>query len=240
MGKRIEKPILLLTRPRASSEAFARQFHARFGADWPVLISPLIEIDPLDGAIPPAEALIFTSQHAVRVFAEREDAMGRVAYCVGARTAQAARKAGFHAIAGEGGAEALIPVIKATYSGERLLHARGEEIAFDLAKALDYAGIETNEIVLYRQVSVPLSPDARAALRGETPLLIPIFSPNSARALTKALPDHHAPLFVAAISAAVADICQPSIYDLIEVAPTADAVGVLEALNRLLRAQMAG
>ena len=240
MGERIEKPILLLTRPRASSEAFARQFHARFGTDWPVIISPLFEIALLDATIPPADALIFTSQHGVSAFAARDSADGRIAYCVGARTAQAAQAAGFKAIAGEGGAEALVPVIAGEHRGGSLLHARGEEVAFDVAKALNLAGIETKTVILYRQRSLPLSAEAITTLEGKASVLVPLFSPNSARAFQAALPETHTPLFIAAISAAVAKSCLPAALNRIEVAPSPDANGVLEALSSLLRAQMAG
>ena len=236
----IEKPILLLTRPRARSEAFLRQFEARFGADWPVILSPLIEIAPLEARIPQAEALIFTSQHAVSAFAAQEPPGGRRAYCVGQRTAQMARAAGFEAIAGDGGAEALVPLIKAAHHGESLLHARGEQVAFDIVKALNSAGIETKEAVLYRQDSLALSASARAVLGAEHAVLLPVFSPNSARALRAALPEHPAPLYIAAISAAVAQTCASVRSERVEVAPTADAKGVLEALAVLLRAQMAG
>ncbi|WP_417806340.1 uroporphyrinogen-III synthase [Thioclava sp.] len=240
MGERIEKPILLLTRPRTSSEAFARQFHARFGADWPVIVSPLLEIVPLDATIPPADALIFTSQHGVNAFATHEGANGRVAYCVGARTAQAAQAAGFRAIVGDGGAKALVPIIAAAYRGESLLHARGEEVAFDVQESLNSAGIVTKSVILYRQHSLPLSAEAITALKRERGLLVPLFSPNSARAFHVALPDPHAPLLIAAISAAVAQSCAPAADMRIEVAPSPDANGMLEAISSLLRAQMAG
>jgi uroporphyrinogen-III synthase len=240
MGEHIEKPILLLTRPRASSEAFARQFHERFGADWPVIVSPLLEISPLDATIPPADALIFTSQHGVSAFAARENADGRIAYCVGARTAQAAQAAGFKAIAGEGGAEALVPVIAGAHRGGSLLHARGKEVAFDVAKVLNQAGIETKTVILYRQRALPLSAAAITALAGKAGLLVPLFSPNSARAFHVALPEPHAPLFVAAISAAVAQSYAPAAHDRIETASSPDANGVLDAISSLLRAQMAG
>ncbi|MBN2741289.1 MAG: uroporphyrinogen-III synthase [Rhodobacteraceae bacterium] len=240
MGERIEKPILLLTRPRVSSEVFARQFHARFGADWPVIVSPLFEIAPLDATIPPADALIFTSQHGVSAFAARENADGRVAYCVGVRTARAAQDAGFKAIAGEGGAEALAAVIAGAHRGGNLLHARGADVAFDVAKALNLAGIETKTVILYRQRPLPLSAAATTAVEGKASLLVPLFSPNSARALQAALPETHAPLFFAAISAAVAQSCRPAAHDRIEVASSPDAKGVLDAISSLLRAQMAG
>ena len=66
----VSRPPLLLTRPRAGSERFAAQFRARMGADWPVVIAPLLETAPTGADLPAANALILTSEQAVKPRAE--------------------------------------------------------------------------------------------------------------------------------------------------------------------------
>ena len=233
------RPPLLLTRPRAGSERFAAQFRARFGADWPVLISPLTETRPTGAEVPAAEALIFTSEQAVAPVIAAGPAAGRRAYCVGARTAQVARAAGFEVIEGPGEARGLAALILAQHRGGRLLHARGREVVAPLADWLNSAGTETVEAVVYAQEALPLSDAARDLLVRAPVVLAPVFSPRSGQLLAQAVSGARAALWLAPISAAAAEGCA-DIAARIEVAPTPDAAGVLSALARLLGAETAG
>lgn len=227
------RPTLLLTRPRAGSERFAAQFRARFGADWPVIISPLLEIQPTGAAVPAAEALIFTSEQAVGPVVAASPAAGRLAYCVGERTAAAARAAGFDAVVGPSDAAALCDAILSQHRGGKLLHARGNERAFAVAETLNSAGIETVECILYRQDPLALSPEAEAALRAKKPLLVPVFSPNGGRLFAAAAAEAQAQIWLAAISLAAASGLQMPVAKL-EIAPEPTAEGVLTALEHLL------
>lgn len=228
-----QRPKLLLTRPRAGAERFAAQFRARFGASWPVVISPLLEIQPTGAAVPAADALIFTSEQAVGPVVAASPAAGRLAWCVGERTAAAARAAGFAAVAGPGDAAALCDLIIRDHTGGKLLHARGNERAFAVAETLNSAGIETVESVLYRQNPLSLSAEAKAALWTETPLLVPIFSPNGGRLFAAAAAGARAPIWLAAISKAAASGLQMAPSRL-EIAPEPTAEGLLTALEHLL------
>jgi len=228
------RPILLLTRPRAASERFAQQFRAKFGSDWPVVISPLLEIEPLPAEIPQAEALIFTSEQAIAPLVAASPAEGRIAYCVGARTAQVARAAGFEVVQGAAGAAELFDVITAHHREGPLLHARGREIAFPLAERLNSAGIETKEAILYAQVAQLPSMEARGLLAGETPVIVAVFSPNSGRQLAPLLGEAHAPLRLAAISEAAARTVAQIDAERLQIAATADAEGMLAAMTHLL------
>jgi len=234
------RPPLLLTRPRATSEAFAARFRARFGADWPVILAPLIEIVPLAPQVPEAAAVIFTSQNAIAPLIAMSPAAGRRAYCVGARTAAAARAAGFEVITGAGDARALFETLRNAKQTGPLLHARGAEVAAPLADWLNAAGIETIEAILYRQESRAFEPVARALIRAEKVLLVPLFSPRSARLLADEIgarsSDAGPRLWVAAISEAVAEAARPLGAARLEIAPHPDAAGMEEALARLLGA----
>jgi uroporphyrinogen-III synthase len=79
---------------------------------------------------------------------------------VGARTAGAARAAGFVAIEGPGTAEGLSALILAQHPAGRIVHARGAEAALPLAQALAAAGLPAQEAIIYRQESAALSPEA--------------------------------------------------------------------------------
>lgn len=241
MDSQSERPILLVTRPAVAAEGFVRAFRDRFGADWPAVISPLTEIELLDTPIPEFQTAIFTSQHAVAAFHRMAPGRGRQAYCVGQRTAQAAREAGFDAIAGPGDAEALSELIARQQLGGKLLFLRGEQIAYDLEERLNSAGIETESTILYRQLPRPLSAEAKALLRASRPVLAPIFSPNAADRFLDALPQApHPPLFVAAMSEAVASRLKSASLCHLEVARHPDAQGMLDALAVLLQRQKAG
>lgn len=230
---RTPRPTLLLTRPRAGAERFAAQFRARFGADWPVVISPLLEIQLTGAAVPPTESLVFTSEQAVGPVVAASPAAGRLAWCVGARTAAVARAAGFAVVLGPGDAKALCDMIIRDHKGGTLLHARGDERAFAVAETLNAAGIETVESIVYKQCPLALSAEAQAALAANAPVLVPIFSPNGGRLFAAAAIGASAPIWLAAISKAATTALQTPVARL-EIAPEPTAEGVLIALERLL------
>ncbi|MBW6507871.1 MAG: uroporphyrinogen-III synthase [Rhodobacteraceae bacterium] len=228
------RPVLVLTRPAAQSQRFAAQFAARFGEDWPVLIAPLQQIVPLQPAIPATRELIFTSENAVAPLAALSPANGRRAWCVGARTREAAARAGFEAIAGSGDGAALAAMIVAARPSGSLLHACGEHLAFDICATLNLAGIETYSVQVYAQRAQPLSAAARALLAGASPLLVPLFSPRSARLFAGAAKGCRAPLLIAAISTATAAPCAALLPARVETAARPDAESMLDALSRVM------
>ena len=95
---------LLLTRPRAQSQAFAAALEARLPGRFRPVIAPLIEIAPVPGALDLAglQGLIFTSANGVEQFAARTADRSLPAFCVGEMTAAAARGAGFAARSADG------------------------------------------------------------------------------------------------------------------------------------------
>lgn len=181
-------PTLLLTRPEPDSRRFAAML-----PEYRALISPILRIVPVahDAArLASAEGLVFTSAHAV---AAAGPGRGRVALCVGARTAEVARAAGFEARAGNGFAESLLPMIAA--ARVELIHPHGRH----LAKVLPVPGM-----VVYDQIAVPLDDRARALLASDADVVLPLFSPRSARLLSEAAAGAAARLWPVAISAAAA------------------------------------
>ena len=91
-----QRPVLLLTRPELQSQRFAAQFRQRFGADWPIVIAPLMAL-VVTAPVPDLASfagLILSSESAVAMLAGSGQKVTMPCYCVGARTADAARALG--------------------------------------------------------------------------------------------------------------------------------------------------
>lgn len=198
------RPTLLLTRPEAQSRRFAAAFRARFGEDWPVIVSPLTGIAFLPCDLPvelPAD-IVFTSENGVAAFARLSADRSATAWCVGARTEAAARAAGFATRCGPGDWAGLAALLIADGSVRRVLHPRGVHAAGDLSGTLASAGIETVSAIVYDQVELPPTAEALRLIASPVPVLLPLFSPRSARLAVRAFAGARATLRLAAISPA--------------------------------------
>ncbi|SET95594.1 uroporphyrinogen-III synthase [Paracoccus homiensis] len=200
---------LLLTRPESDSRRLAAMM-----PDLRSLISPILQINPVAHDPQPlwdSPGLVFTSAHAVPFAGEGG---GRIALCVGGHTARHATAAGFQVIVGDGTALGMLPLIKET--GVPLIHPHGRH----LARELPVPGV-----VVYDQVEQPLSAAARLLLSGPGPVVLPVFSPRSARLLSRQVAAAGAPLRVAAISeAAMAAWHGPVAAQAVSLAPTIEAM----------------
>jgi len=206
------RPVLLLTRPQAQACRFAALAHTRLGPHR-TIVAPLMEIEQRPPECDPAgyATFLFTSENGVTAFAAQSRLRDRPALCVGKRTAETAAAAGFtarSAAAGGGDVEALIALVLRERPAEPLLHLRGEHAAAPLAARLSAAGLACDEAVVYAQTALSLAPEARLALAGEAPVLLPLFSPRSAELAAGALgrldEAARAPLYPVAISRAAA------------------------------------
>ncbi len=234
----IFRPTLILIRPEPQSRKFADDFRARFGADWPVILSPLTEIRFRDATIPleGCDAIVFTSGNAVAAFARLCPRRDLPALCVGARTAEIAQAAGFDTRTGPGDAAALSAWIADESHPRRIAYPRGEEVAFDLERSLVSAGIETVSAVVYAQAARPADVPLRRALARPEPLLLPLFSPASARRAVAEMAGAQAPLLVAAMSARVAEAARPLAPAAIRISGQPDTGAMLDALAALIAA----
>lgn len=212
------KPILLLTRPHAASSSFATMVQH----DVEIVISPLIDIIPVGEAptLAAGAGAIFTSRNGIVMTGN-----DRSAWCVGQRTTLAAQSKGWHATYAGGTASDLVATLIATPPVQPLVHLRGTHSRGDVAERLQKAGLPVTETVVYDQVALPLSDEARAALDGEVPVIVPLFSPRSA-ALFASRPPGRARVVLIAMSADVAARLAPYTSDAIQVAaePTAQAM----------------
>ncbi|MEO1681610.1 MAG: uroporphyrinogen-III synthase [Pseudomonadota bacterium] len=226
---------LLLTRPETGGRRFAAEAQAQMGAFGAVVLAPLQKIVArLPFPTLPDEAdLAFTSENAVRVAASA-GVTGRKAFCVGSRTADAARAEGFDAESAGGDAVALANLIAARASGRRVVHLCGAHQSGNLAERLTAQGLVARRVTIYDQERLPLSNEAQSALNGPRPVLAPLFSPRSARLLADAIreADAPAPRLVAHLSAAVAGAWPLPARAVIATQP--DAPALIAAMERVL------
>ncbi|MBC6406993.1 MAG: uroporphyrinogen-III synthase [Rhodobacteraceae bacterium] len=198
------KVALLLTRPRAASQRTAEILQACQGYD-PICISPLMDIQPT-GRHPDMRnisAVVFSSANAVAQIKGQP----LPAWCVGDGTAAAARARGWHAISAAGDARALRQRIIRDAPAGRLVYLRGEKSRGDLGKHLQAAGIAVQEHIVYRQRLCGLNRQALALLSREQAVLVPLYSPETARQFADQLLQHgpsQAHITCVAISPAVA------------------------------------
>lgn len=231
-------PVLILTRPDEGSAAF-RDAVLRQVPVY-VIESPLMAIRHLPVVAPAAPAgIVLTSVHGVAAAARMALPRGLRAWCVGTATARAAQAAGFDARDGGGEAAVLVPAILAAGESGPLLHVRGEHARGEVAARLTAAGVPCAEIVAYAQEERPLSAEARAALGGKRPIVLPVFSPRTADLLTTA-PRPRAPVRAVAISAAAAKPLEGWLSGPVVVAARPDAPAMLAATVAAIRAAAAG
>lgn len=221
-----ETPRILLTRPLAASRKFAEALETQ-GLN--VMHAPVQDIQPVAFDMPYKMAgAIFTSRNGVGAV----DGADLPCWCVGDATTRAAQTAGWRAKSAGGDAEALLKRILADAPAIPLVHFRGAFARGNLAQRLSEAGVETHEVVVYQQVSVPLSPDALAVLNGENPVILPIFSPRSAAQLVQQGP-FSAPLVVVAMSDAVASEAAALAPARLVVAEKPDAGSMVAAIKQM-------
>lgn len=174
---------VLLTRPRRQAQVYAAELQGKFGPRAGVILSPLLEIVPVDSAIDleGISHILFTSINGVEHFANRSSRRDIACLCVGEKTAAAARALGFEAEAAAGRAEDLISLAaKRAQGAAESLYVRGRHAAGDIAAALRDQGCGVREVIVYDQVAQSLSVDAINVLRGSNPVIVPLFSQRTA------------------------------------------------------------
>lgn len=220
---------ILLTRPAPQSGAFAALLRPRIAPAIPILVAPILEIVPLP--VPPLARrprfVVLTSVHAAAALAALPEVRELAAYCVGDSTAAAARAAGAQAISAGGDAAALRQLLERERPEGPGLHLRGRHVAADFA---DLAGIDS--VAVYDQVARPLDAGALAALDGAARVILPVFSPRSARLLGAACAGRRAPRAVVAISTRAA-AAWPEPAEIAAVAAVPEAEAMADAVARI-------
>ncbi len=180
-------PLIILLRPQEQAERYAALCNAEFGAKADVLIAPLMRIDmlPQKPTLEPKTQLIFTSENGVRTYIAQGGNVGRRAYCVGDRTAKAAKQVGLDAVSAKGRVTDLAELIRNAAPTAPLIHLHGTHVRGDLAADLRAAGLNASSFATYSQVPEPLTNSAVTAIQSPRPTVLPLFSPRSAALLAE-------------------------------------------------------
>ena len=201
---------LLLTRPKAQGADFAERLIARFGDELNIIKTPLLAPKFFAPVLPagPFSALILTSQTGVEGYIRLSgaDLLPKDVFCVGERTADAAREARLIPVCVAEDAASLIAQIKVQRPEGKLLHLRGRDARGNITNLLQSAGIDTIDMVIYAQEQLALTDAAVTVLRARVPVIVPLFSPRTAVifAAEMARIKCISPLFVAKMSGDVA------------------------------------
>lgn len=229
-------PILLLTRPSPASERFWADLPGDLKDRLRCVISPLIEISyaPELPDLGEYDGLVATSAQAIAALVAGAAPLPRdmPCYAVGAATAQAARDAGLRAISADGDADALVSQVADLAAGQRVLHLHGTHTRGDVTARLRARGVRAEAAVAYDQRACPLGAEAKQALFGSTPVLVALFSPRTA-ALFAADYTGTAPLYVACMSAAVAQETMALSPRRVETAPRPTALDMVKVVRSL-------
>jgi len=222
------RPVILMTRPAPDGATTAAELRGTTGLS--VIEAPLLEIRPV-GELPPMAGftgLIFTSRNGVRAYVAL-GGPGLPAICVGPATTELAQSHGFAAQDAGGDADALVQHIIAMGPQGALLHVRGQNARGDVAKRLGQAGQPCDEVVLYDQALLDLSDQAKSALSGTAPVIVPLYSPRTASQFSAQCPEGAQPHIVA-ISQAAALAVKALRAKSIRISETPDATGMALAL----------
>lgn len=221
---------VLITRPKAQAEAFAASLEAAHGGPLHCVISPLIEIAPVAvvGALDEVKHVVFTSINGVSQAMRVGIPVGITAWCVGSRTAQAATELGFDVRIADGNNRSLVALIVAQAPVGRMVHLRGRHVAGTVVDDLAAAGINCEAVIAYDQVAIAPTQLALDTLKGETPIIVPLFSPRSAK-LFGQIADFNAPLHLVVISEAIDVVQQNAPVVSRAVAKSRDGAGMVAA-----------
>ena len=234
---------VLITRPEPQASRFAAALSDALPGRVQPVLSPLMAAEFLPVPLPPGRfaALVLTSETgaeaAIRLRMAGADLPSH-ALCVGDQTAAAARAAGFDAVSAKGDAGDLLALILSEPDPGPMLYLHGRDRAADLARGL-YGQRQLHAVAAYVQNPLPLTPEARQVLAKDAPVLLPVFSPRSARLLAAALPTHRlADLWPVTISEKTRKALPPALADHALVATRPDGTAMIQAIARLLALPM--
>ncbi|MES2913651.1 MAG: uroporphyrinogen-III synthase [Pseudomonadota bacterium] len=230
---------VLVTRPRAQAEIFAHKLTARFGSRVRPYVAPLMAPQFLSPPVPEGRfaAVIFTSAHGVEGAVRLGTQLPRLAYCVGRATAAAAAAAGFDARSSDGDVSDLAATLLSGPKAGRFLYLRGVDTVGELENRLISNDIPVLSLQVYLQKDLPLEGESFLLLRHPGLVILPLFSPRSARIFRDARPaDTVADLAIAAMSKPVASAATGIPHRALVIAERPDAEAMLDAVESLLAA----
>jgi uroporphyrinogen-III synthase len=150
---------VLVTRPdpARTAQALGARGHA-------ALMAPLLRIETIEAIFGgPFAAVLLTSANAARAVSahpRRAELQRLPAYAVGARSAEAARAAGFARVeSADGALPDLVRLVAGRFAGQRLIYLAGEDRSGELAREVAPHGVAVETAVIYRAVAAAALPD---------------------------------------------------------------------------------
>ena len=198
-----------------------------------MILSPLLQIVSCPAVVPDVAGLIFTSVNGVAQAETLGLDKSLATFCVGEKTALAAKGVGFDPMFGPGTVEGLAQLIIRSKNNGPFAHIRGRHSRGDLTQTLTQAGVVCHDVIAYDQLKLELAVEAKNALAGENPVVLPLFSPRTSAILKSNVP-FTAPLHTVAISQAARPEIS-SVTSTIAIKPNGDAMldATINCLNRL-------
>jgi uroporphyrinogen-III synthase len=225
---------LIMTRPEGANEGFLKLIPSATRAALDIILSPLIEIVGIGETptIPPDSGAIFTSGNGVRFGPQ---GFGRPAFCVGQSTTARAVGAGWQAVCAGTDSGELVEALMKTRPERPLVHLGGVHARGNVAERLSADGLLVSRIEVYDQKLLPLTEKAKAVLQSNRPVIVPLFSPRTARQFSDECP---APsrVAVAALSPSIARSLGTLPVAWLEIAETPDAEAICASVEKLIRA----
>jgi uroporphyrinogen-III synthase len=150
----------------STKELLINQKQFLLNADFSVVEADFIQTKTISFDLKKVhEALIFTSQNAVKAILEHKEAgqlKSKAVFCVGIKTRALLEDNGFKVEAHAGYAEDLAEIIALVYSDNRYTFFSGNLRRDTLPDMLTEAGIIFNEIKVYETVLTPKKIDSKA------------------------------------------------------------------------------
>lgn len=227
-------PTVILTRPKAQSESFAAELLLHWDGPVEIIHAPLIAIVPVDTICTTTDAVIFTSANGVSASERLGLPKGLSAWCVGSKTSDMARDAGFEPVTGPGDADGLVRQIIAANPRGRLAHIRGMHARGDISARLNAAGMTCEDVIAYDQKALRLTQEAKSAISAQKCVVFPLFSPRTATILNGEGP-FAAAVHVIALSEAVKSAISPEIAKQVTLAESPDGNEMVAATLAVLR-----
>lgn len=235
---------ILITRPADVSLEFAGKIHDQ---GFEAVISPMLRPKALENVIfmerMAEDGFIFTSPRAVKYFADIGDHINKKlpVYCVGPKTEDAARNAGFQDIrTGSGGGQELAALLVKEYpNGAKMLHPCGEFVEDGFYKTLKDRNIEVAPLVVYTMEPIDkMTEDTLCELRTDDVLAAVFFSTRTAENFNHLVKlhgvgDHLAQMQAVCISKKVAEALDGDEWQNVIVSDRMNEAALLKSLNSL-------
>ena len=226
-------PILLVTRPVETARRFAQRIEDVYGTGFQTILSPALEIVQLDPEVPTeCDHLILTSANGVRQAIRINIKVTGSVFCVGQRTADLAKSHFFSAIRAGSCAKELIERVSKQNIDGAILHLSGTHTRGDIVENLMKRGLKASRAIAYDQRLLTPTYDAKDALKGTLPIVLPLFSTRSAGLLAQC--KVNAPVHVVAISEVVKASLPDAFRQSVKVADAPDEDHMVEATVKVL------